>query len=319
MTEIEGGFEMSMPEERKDMEETKDGPEGKTLLDAIEGIRGMIDEQNGKIDAKGFSEDWAKCHGALREWLERGVESQRFRRRRYSLHMTDEEPLDSYFIFGRGMNGILEFRIRELPGWRFGLWMGDVKEADRRDGDCDGMRRKECEADFFWQHEDNVYKFKPSRSEFACQLGFRGKDGAWHVADDHGAGWLLAFTKDEPSLSYFRDMTGTDFNEAHVTRLEAWRSKASNRYRLGLRKALTRSMDAAMRRLSRRLGARLEIMEGVSPRYWLSARSERQAPMLEEGARRAVKRRQAAARLLGMPEESAYFLEWDFEARVALP
>lgn len=40
----------------------------------------------------------------------------------------DIEYLDGYFIFAHGTNSVVHFKIKECPGWLFGIWWKEPSE-----------------------------------------------------------------------------------------------------------------------------------------------------------------------------------------------
>ena len=79
--------------------------------------------------------------------------------------VTDIEFGDSYFVFELGDDGVTHFHIKGLRGWKFGMWINtDVKSLRKEDGTYYPV------ISFFCQHEDNLDKFKPSRSFFHTDI-----------------------------------------------------------------------------------------------------------------------------------------------------
>ena len=73
-------------------------------------------------------------------------------------HPIDVEFGNGYFIFEHGKDMVVHFHIKELKGWKFGIWWN-----------TDG----EKEFDFFTQYERDIDKFKPSASTLKiedCEL-----------------------------------------------------------------------------------------------------------------------------------------------------
>ena len=64
-------------------------------------------------------------------------------------HPTDIEFGNGYFIFEHGKDMVVHFHIKEIKGWKFGIWW-----------DVDGEKK----FDFFTQYERDIDKFKPSAS-----------------------------------------------------------------------------------------------------------------------------------------------------------
>ena len=80
-------------------------------------------------------------------------------------HPVDVQYGNGYFIFEHGKDMVIHFHIKELKGWKFGIWWN-----------LDGEKT----FDFFTQYERDIDKFKPSASalvvEDACLEDWRLKD-----------------------------------------------------------------------------------------------------------------------------------------------
>ena len=80
-------------------------------------------------------------------------------------HPVDVQYGNGYFIFEHGKDMVVHFHIKELKGWKFGIWWN-----------VDGEKT----FDFFTQYERDIDKFKPSASalvvEDACLEDWRLKD-----------------------------------------------------------------------------------------------------------------------------------------------
>lgn len=66
--------------------------------------------------------------------------------------VTDVEIGNGYFIFDLGQNSVVHFKIKEIPYWKFGLWI--IKDTEKN----------EYTVQFFGDKIDWIDKFKPSRS-----------------------------------------------------------------------------------------------------------------------------------------------------------
>ncbi|MGN0656961.1 MAG: hypothetical protein ACI4KR_09210 [Ruminiclostridium sp.] len=76
-------------------------------------------------------------------------------------HAKDISFGDTYFIGYHGDNSICHFRIKELPGWNFGIWF-TYPDIDVKDSPITGLQ-------FFVRHKDDMDKFKPSRSNLLIE------------------------------------------------------------------------------------------------------------------------------------------------------
>lgn len=65
-----------------------------------------------------------------------------------SHHFTikSKKYLDGYFVFHYGKNSVCHFRLKEIPDWKFGIWLNNKGYS------------------IFGEHEALIGKFKPSRT-----------------------------------------------------------------------------------------------------------------------------------------------------------
>ena len=244
-------------EEKKADEEKAEG-KGTSVADALNGILKFRAECTAEADKKGYAERYAECFDALK----RGLAA-------IGMTVVDEEVGDGYFLFGYGTNSTAEFGIKEVPGWKFGIWFSPLKD---KGGEADGD--KDVQGTLFWQVEEFIDKFKPSASVFTEDLVFEGDLSDWEI-DEFDASPLM-FTRDEPSLAFCRDVMYWDYNlEYHsrafafLCRIKAlWREKAyKRRYeRLGKRHA-ERLLKAGMRDFRASGGTIHDRGPAFSPRY----------------------------------------------------
>ena len=149
----------------------------------------------------------------------------------------DVEYGDGYFIFAHGDNSVINFRIEEIPGWLFGIWLYPPTEKDPNS----------IRLDFFSQYEDAIDKFKPSRSQLLVSEQFplkheevkvpSNKEGEedktiwkplkeledldiWDVDDINE---LLIYMYKYPELAFMQDYHGYDLNKEYVDRRTAKR------------------------------------------------------------------------------------------------
>lgn len=66
--------------------------------------------------------------------------------------VTDVQVGNGYFLFDLGQNSVVHFKIKEIPYWKFGLWI--IKDTEK----------KVYTVQFFGDKIDWIDKFKPSRS-----------------------------------------------------------------------------------------------------------------------------------------------------------
>ncbi len=66
--------------------------------------------------------------------------------------ITDEQYLEGYFVFDFGKNSVCHFKLKETPGWLYGIWLGTKQN---------GYKYK---YKLIGEHEEFIDKFKPSRT-----------------------------------------------------------------------------------------------------------------------------------------------------------
>ena len=180
----------------------------------------------------------------------------------------DRETSDSVAFSDRDAFGV-EFRIAQIPGFRFGIWASLFESKDDR-----GLEF--VSATLFWQCEEWMDKFKPSRSEYCYDIRFRKSPEGWE-ADEAEANCALeavSFAKKHRWLASYRDLTGIDYNSRRVSGLLAWAScmrqaVGTRIYERFIHKEALRSLGRAGR-IARRHGYDICVLDNgdsASPRY----------------------------------------------------
>ena len=101
-------------------------------------------------------------------------------------HPIDVEFGNGYFIFEHGKDMVVHFHIKELKGWKFGIWWN-----------VDGEKK----FDFFTQYERDIDKFKPPAS--SIKLECRELDD-WSMKD---VVQICRFIKKHPYRAWAIDQT----------------------------------------------------------------------------------------------------------------
>lgn len=102
---------------------------------------------------------------------------------------------DGYFVFDMGKNSVLHFNVKEIKGWKFAIWF------------------EEGSITVFTQPENNIDKFKPSRSTYIISENKSVED----------------FTEEDMwSLVYH--LEGEILSKIHYDRIVAWYYDYSSRY-----------------------------------------------------------------------------------------
>lgn len=114
-----------------------------------------------------------------------------------------------YFIWYFGQNRIVEFSIKELPDWSFGLWwLLDETSKDENKDEIEGI--------LFAQFTEAIDKFKPAASPIQCNVKFI-KDKIVNIEDAYKL--IFSFIYNEPYKAFAIDVCGEDNNiteeEAH--------------------------------------------------------------------------------------------------------
>lgn len=136
---------------------------------------------------------------------------------------------DGYFIFSYGTNSVINFHIREIPGWLFGIWWDGPRKREETKESSDECI--EVMGTIFTQYEDSIDKFKPSRSVIQHSICFRKylhpneeEDRPEFVCPVDDVVEMLMFLHNEPALAFCRDYKGWNYNTEYHTRAEAKRA-----------------------------------------------------------------------------------------------
>ena len=137
----------------------------------------------------------------------------------------DVNYLDGYFIFGFGTNSVVNFHIKETPGWLYGIWWSPIPTEETENKKKKVYRTDVVNCNFFMQYEEEIDKFKPSASnyqfEFMVDLRDNGMPYFGGGFDDACAS--IAFIIKEPYLAFYKEMHYVDFNTEYVSREKAKR------------------------------------------------------------------------------------------------
>ena len=187
----------------------------KNPLDAIQEI---FEKQVERSDKKGFSEMFKRGTEKLFNHLKKFHEEYRSEES-VGFTFDDIEYLDGYFIFGTGTNSVANFKIKEAPGWKFGIWWEPIIDEKASTKRKKVYLQNKVKATVFGQYEANIDKFKPSRSEFCEEYTYyTDEDECLYALEVYE---MISFIEREPDLAFYRDYTGTDFNKEFVSREKA--------------------------------------------------------------------------------------------------
>lgn len=175
-----------------------------TLADALKPMADLYKKHVDENDKSGYADMLKACTESFFDLINGEV----FFEDHPILEFKDVTYLDGYFIFGRGTNSIVHFRINDCPGWKFGIWWNvpDKPEETTINGE------------FFAQFEDAIDKFKPSRSSLCETIKISidaNRSNVWSAAR------MIRFIIDEPYLAFCRDLYCWNYNYEYHTREEA--------------------------------------------------------------------------------------------------
>lgn len=169
----------------------------------LDGIREIYDASVREADKQGYADAYKKCAELFFEKV-----NKEYALEENPVHFSDIQYLDGYYIFGYGTNSVVHFHVDECPGWKFGIWW------NKREGDNDAFT-----GEFFAQLEEEIDKFKPSRSEISANIQVNLSQTA--MCHAYGAAEQIRFIRDEPYLAFCRDYNGWNYNTEYHSREEA--------------------------------------------------------------------------------------------------
>jgi len=183
---------------------------GKTLAQVFEGISKIMEEQKEEQDKKGYSEIYKKGTEILFKEIQNNLIEYQSSFKSYGLEKITYEDVsygDGYFIFSFGTNSVVTFKIKECPGWLFGLWWSEDESVKDE--------KKRISGEFFTQYEEEIDKFKPSASSY-CENVFyvegENKISTWsyHITQ------MIAYIHKYPELAFYREQHYLNYNYEYV-------------------------------------------------------------------------------------------------------
>lgn len=126
--------------------------------------------------------------------------------RKLGFTIEDHASKNNYFIFDRGKDSVTNFYIKELHGWRFGIWCFDKNISE------DNKNEKHNPyAIFFSQRDKYVDKFKPSCSTYQITIRYYYSEekGEWtkNSISSYQIKDMLIELKRHPFISFYRDVS----------------------------------------------------------------------------------------------------------------
>ena len=153
-----------------------------------------------------------------------------------TLTIEDLQYLPGYFVFALGTNAVVQFKIKECPGWLFGIWWKEPTLTNKK------LKAYQMKGQFFAQYEEIIDKFKPSYSQIKAEiLASRTKkskdleESKWHLVWTDEVLENIKFIIKEPALAFCRDWCGWNYNiQFHDRRsakrkFEEWKQWNENR------------------------------------------------------------------------------------------
>lgn len=180
-------------------------------------LQGLIEFYENSVkaeDKKGFAGLYKEVTENALSQIKRYLEENGI-----TMEVTDLTYSDGYFIFGRGTNSVVSFRIKETPGWLYGIWWEEPEEVKDDDGKITGFN---VTAQIFTQFEREIDKFKPSASIF-CEKIYETYDTEEKKFNGYPyyAAQMVKFIHKEPELAFCREWHNWDYNTEYHSRAEA--------------------------------------------------------------------------------------------------
>lgn len=112
---------------------------------------------------------------------------------------------NGYFIFDMGENSVVNFCIKELKGWKFGIWFYSPKDDENGE-------KKPDYCQFFAQRKLFIDKFKPSASNYCTEIKAYNKDNKFFdnfaLMDVRS---MLYEMKYHPFISFYKGVAYNDY------------------------------------------------------------------------------------------------------------
>lgn len=232
----------------------------------VESYQEQVEEAN----KKGYADFYQRC---TEHYLFKFVPSQ-LQEVGLTFTPVDIEYDDGYYVFGRGSNSVVNFRVAEAPGWLFGIWYRIEEDTT----DIDKITYS-CRYDVFAQYEQFIDKFKPSRSTLSL------RDLIYDVTPDYvfkdssfvyNAANMFIFIIKEPALAFCRDQFDWNYNEEYHTREEAEEKMQKMLQREQLTRDFVKSADEQLLNYIKQFWNNnnnvfiRDFGKNISPRYELS-------------------------------------------------
>ncbi len=171
---------------------------------------------------------------------------------------------DGYFIFDYGPNTVVQFSLKETPGWLYGVWW-------RVSVNKEGTVR--ISGEFFAQYEEEIDKFKPSASYYGCDmLSLVAADGSICLEEGEVVS-IIDFIRSHP----YRAWSGhISFND-EISGVKAWLNYQKRQRHLRKGKRLEKNLYKDLCKFAKIASKLLKYTnnitvedygEGIYPRYF---------------------------------------------------
>lgn len=175
-----------------------------------------------------------------------------------------EEYGDGYFIFDYGPNTVVHFRLKETPGWLYGVWW---RVSVNKEGIVSIV------GEFFAQYEEEIDKFKPSASYYGCDmLSLVAADGSICLEEGKVIS-IIDFIRNHP----YRAWNGhINFND-EISGIRAWLNYQKRQRHLRKGKRLEKNLYKDLCKFAKIASKLLKYTnnitvedygEGIYPRYF---------------------------------------------------
>lgn len=175
-----------------------------------------------------------------------------------------EDYGSGYFIFDYGPNTVIHFRLKETPGWLYGVWWSFKVNKE-------GIIS--IVGEFFAQYEEEIDKFKPSASYYGCDmLSLVAADGSICLEEGEVVS-IINFIRDHP----YRAWNGhISFNDK-VSGIRAWLNYQKRQRHLRKGKRLEKNLYKDLCKFAKIASKLLKYTnnitiedygEGIYPRYF---------------------------------------------------
>lgn len=175
-----------------------------------------------------------------------------------------EDYGSGYFIFDYGPNTVIHFRLKETPGWLYGIWWSFKVNKE-------GIIS--IVGEFFAQYEEEIDKFKPSASYYGCDMLSLVAADRSICLDEGDIVSIINFICDHP----YRAWNGhISFNDK-VSGIRAWLNYQKRQRHLRKEKRLEKNLYKDLCKFAKIASKLLKYTnnitvedygEGIYPRYF---------------------------------------------------